>query len=210
MYFNIKIKVVVILSFYLEVIIIPITYIFILIVIVIFLIIFIYIEPMLAKHKIKNDNEHGSARFSTLHEIKNNFTKENINSIKEVGFLIWFSKDLKNVWFDKETPHWVFLGSTGSGKSVTAVIPECSFIYKEKEKRSVFITDPKGEIFNATSKMFRERGYNVLTIDFRHPEYSNKFNILQPIINEYKLYLEFEKKRDEINAKKYYIWHLLH
>ena len=153
---------------------------------------------MLAKHKIKNDNEHGSARFSTFQEIKSNFSKENINSIKEVGFPIWFSKDLKSVWFDKETPHWVFLGSTGSGKSVTAVIPECSFISSAKEKRSVFITDPKGEIFNTTSKMFRERGYNVLTIDFRHPEYSNKFNILQPIINEYKLYLEFEKKRDEI------------
>ena len=29
-----------------------------------------------------------------------------------------FSKNLKKVWFDNITPHWIYLGSTGSGKSV--------------------------------------------------------------------------------------------
>ena len=55
-----------------------------------------------------------------------------------------------------DTPHYTYLGSTGSGKSVTAVIPMCSFIATAKKKRSVFITDPNGEIFNATSKMFKD------------------------------------------------------
>ena len=98
------------------------------------------------------------------------------------------------MWVDKETPHYVYLGSTGSGKSVTAVIPFCSFIATAKNKRSVFITDPKGEIYNTTSSMFKKNGYNVLTIDFRHPELSNKFNILEPIIKEYENYIEYEKK----------------
>ena len=107
---------------------------------------------------------------------------------------MWFSKDYKYVWFDKETPHYTYLGSTGSGKSVTAVIPMCSFIATAKNKRSVFITDPKGEIFNTTSKMFKDNGYNVLTLDFRHPEMSNHFNILEPIIKEYEKYIDYEKK----------------
>ena len=42
--------------------------------------------------------------------------------------------------------------------------------------------------------MFKKNGYNVLTIDFRHPELSNKFNILEPIIKEYEKYIEYEKK----------------
>ena len=159
-----------------------------------FIIGFIFIEPAIAKHKIKNNNEYGSARFSTFNEIKNNFKKEKIDNIKESGVPIWFSKDYKYVWFDRETPHYTYLGSTGSGKSVTAVIPMCSFIATAKKKRSVFITDPKGEIFNTTSKMFKDNGYNVLTLDFRHPELSNHFNILEPIIKEYEKYMDYEKK----------------
>ena len=159
-----------------------------------FMVGFMFIEPATSKHKVKNNNEYGSARFSTFNEIKKNFKKEKISNIKESGVPIWFSKDYKYVWFDRETPHYTYLGSTGSGKSVTAVIPMCSFIATAKNKRSVFITDPKGEIFNTTSKMFKDNGYNVLTLDFRHPEMSNHFNILEPIIKEYEKYIDYEKK----------------
>ena len=164
-----------------------------LVIIGLFLIGFMYIEPILMKHKVKNDNEYGSARFSTDSEIKKNFKKENINHIREAGFPVSFSKNLKYVYFDRETPHYVYLGSTGSGKSVTAVIPSCTFISKAKKKRSVFITDPKGEIYQTTSKMFQNQGYKILTIDFRNPELSNKINILEPIICEYENYIEYEK-----------------
>lgn len=165
-----------------------------------FIVGFMFIEPAIAKHKIKNNNEYGSARFATFNEIKNNFKKEKIESIKESGVPIWFSNDYKFVWFDRETPHYTYLGSTGSGKSVTAVIPMCSFIATAKKKRSVFITDPKGEIFNTTSLMFKQNGYNVITIDFRHPEMSNHFNILEPVIKEYEKYIEYEKL--SLNSKK--------
>lgn len=36
---------------------------------IILIIILKYIEPMISKHKIKNSNEYGSARFSTIKEI---------------------------------------------------------------------------------------------------------------------------------------------
>ena len=165
----------------------------IMIIMIIFIIIFLYVEPLFMKHKVKNSNEYGSARFSTLNEINKNFKSENINNIKEAGFPISFSNDLKTIYFDRETPHYVYLGSTGSGKSVTAVIPTCSFIAHAQKKRSVFITDPKGEIFTTTSGMFRNNGYKIITIDFRQPELSSKINILQPIINEYEKYIEYEK-----------------
>lgn len=166
----------------------------VLVLLLLFIVGFMFIEPAISKHKVKNNNEYGSARFSTFNEIKKNFKKEKISNIKESGVPIWFSKDYKYVWFDRETPHYTYLGSTGSGKSVTAVIPMCSFIATAKNKRSVFITDPKGEIFNTTSKMFKDNGYNVLTLDFRHPEMSNHFNILEPIIKEYEKYIDYEKK----------------
>ena len=166
---------------------------------IIFVISLIYIEPIFMKHKLKNDNEYGSARFSTNKEIRNNFKKENINHIKEAGFPILYSKNLKSIYFDRETPHYVYLGSTGSGKSVTAVIPTCTFIANAKKKRSVFITDPKGEIYHTTSKMFQNHGYKILTIDYRNPELSNKINILNPIVKEYEKYIEYEKLANKSN-----------
>ena len=173
--------------------------IFLLVILVIFIIGFVYVEPMVAKHKVKNNNEYGSARFSTLSEINKNFSKERISNIKEVGFPVYYDKNINHVWFDKETPHYVYLGSSGSGKSVTAVIPMISFIANAKVKRSVFVTDPKGEIFNTTSKMLLDKGYKIFTIDFRHPELSNHINILEPIINEYENYIKYEKMFQESN-----------
>ena len=78
-----------------------------------FIIIFKYIEPLFFKHQIKNSNEYGSARFSSLSEIKKNFKIEKVKRINQVGFPIWFNKDYSKVWMDNETPHWVYLGSTG-------------------------------------------------------------------------------------------------
>jgi len=175
---------------------------FLLLILIIFIIFFIYIEPIISKHKIKSNNEYGSARFSTKEEINKHFTKEKISNIKEVGFPIWYDKDIKHVWFDKETPHYVYLGSSGSGKSVTAVIPMVSFIATAKKKRSLFITDPKGEIHHTTSKMLYNNGYKVLTIDFRHPELSNHINILEPIIIEYEKHINYDKKAKETTDEK--------
>jgi len=164
----------------------------ILVVLILFTLAFIYIEPIISKHKIKNNNEYGSARFSTFNEINKNFCKEKISNIKEVGFPIYYDKKIHHVWFDKETPHYVYLGSSGSGKSVTAVIPMVTFIANAKVKRSIFITDPKGEIYHTTSTMLHNKGYKVLTIDFRHPELSNHINILEPIIREYEEYIKYD------------------
>lgn len=165
---------------------------FIILILLLFLFLFISIEPFFFKQKLRSNKEYGSARFSTMKEIGKNFKLERVTNINKVGFPIFISKDCKKVWFDYETPHWVYLGSTGSGKSVTQVIPFCSFLSIAKIKRSAFITDPKGEIFQKTSKMFLDRDYNVLTIDFRNPEMSNKINILEPIIKEYEKYMEYE------------------
>lgn len=165
--------------------------------IVLFIIGFMYIEPIISKHKVKNNNEYGSARFSTEAEINKYFTKERISNINEVGFPVYYDKNVSHVWFDKETPHYVYLGSSGSGKSVTCVINMVTFIANAKKSRSVFVTDPKGEIYQTTSKMLHDKGYKVLTIDFRHPELSNHINILEPIIREYENYIKYEKLANE-------------
>lgn len=183
-------------------------YIMILVLVVLIIIFLYFVEPLISREKIKNKNEHGSARWATKKEIDENFHKEDVNNINQSGFPVYYSKNNKTVWFDIETPHWIYLGSTGSGKSVTAVIPQCAFIATASVKKSVFITDPKGEIFSTTSKMFQDNGYKILTLDFRNPSLSNHLNILEPIIREYEEYSNNENNTiphiDEIETIRNY------
>ena len=182
----------------------PIMYIVILVIVALIIIFLYFIEPLITRQKIKNNNEHGSARWATKKEIDEKFKKEEVSHIEKSGFPVYYSKNNKYVWFDMETPQWIYLGSTGSGKSVTAVIPQCSFIATAKTKQSVFITDPKGEIFSTTSKMFEDNGYKILTLDFRNPSLSNHLNILEPIIREYEQFSKNDKlaQIEKSNKKK--------
>ncbi len=196
----------------------------IILILAIFAMIFIlFIEPRISKRKLENKNEHGSSKFADMKEIEKTFIKEDLNNINSVGFPVWYNKKngkFTDVYFDNKSPHFLLIGSTGSGKSVTVVIPECFMFATAKEKHSVVVTDPKAEIFNATSKVFKDNGYDVITIDFRNPNKSNKINIMQPIINEWKEYCHYNKimlflfahflkknkiKLDSFDDKKYLI-----
>lgn len=155
------------------------------------IIFFIFIEPIITKRKVNNKNEHGSSKFADINEINKTFEKEDLDNIRVGGFPVWYEKKndkFTSVYVDNKSPHHLLVGSTGSGKSVTVVIPECLMYAQAKEKRSVIVTDPKGEIFQTTSKAFKDNGYDIITIDFRNPRKSSKINIMQPIIDEWKLH----------------------
>lgn len=192
-----------------------------LLILIIIAIIFIFLEPRFGKRKLTNKNEHGSSKFADLKEIQNTFKKEKVKNSESVGFPVYYEKKnnkFENVYLDNKSPHFLLIGSTGSGKSVTVVIPECLMFATSKEKHSVVVTDPKGEIYKATSKAFDENEYNVVPINFRDPSKSIRINIMQPIIDEWKEYCKYNKtmlflfshfikvnriKVDEIDDKAY-------
>jgi len=165
---------------------------FLLLILVIVMIIFLLIiEPRVSKRKLLNKNEHGSSKFADFKEIQENYDKEDINNINNIGLPVWYEKEkgkFKNVYFDTKSPHYVLIGSTGSGKSATVSLNMAIHFATANEKHSVILTDPKGELFKNTGKIFKDNGYDVVTIDFRNPTSSDKINIMQPIIDEWKKY----------------------
>lgn len=174
----------------------PLSFYFLLILVLCIIIFLLCIQPRISKRKVENKNEHGSSKFADIKEIKQTFQKEPLNNIQEGGFPVWYEKKNNKftaVYVDNKSPHHLLVGSTGSGKSVTVVIPECLMFATAKEKRSVIVTDPKGEIFKSTSQVFKDNGYDVITIDFRNPRQSTKINIMQPIIDEWKLHCQSYK-----------------
>lgn len=54
----------------------PVPYIIILVIVVLIIIFLYFIEPLITRQKIKDNNEHGSARWSTFQEIKRTLEKK--------------------------------------------------------------------------------------------------------------------------------------
>ena len=72
------------------------------------------------------------------------------------------------VYVDNGGYHNLVIGSTGSGKTQTSVLPMVNLLAKHDE--SMIITDPKGEIFEDTSNYLKSLGYNVVLLNFRDPQ----------------------------------------
>ena len=89
----------------------------------------------------------------------------------------------KELWVDSGGFHNMIIGSTGSGKSQSLSFPFIRVLAKAGE--SMIITDPKGELYEGTANELRERGYNIVLLNFRDPQKGNCWN---PFSVPYKLY----------------------
>ena len=83
----------------------------------------------------------------------------------------------KEIYVDNGETHNLIIGSTGSGKTETIVKPMVRLLARNGE--SMVITDPKGEIYKQTVSMLKEKGYNVILLNFREPEHGNCWNPLE-------------------------------
>ena len=99
------------------------------------------------------------------------------------GVPLLYKKDIAYV--DNSEAHTLVLGATGSGKTAGIVFPTVKFLSKKGE--SMIITDPKGEIYLNNGQMLRDRGYNIIILNFRDPQNGNCWN---PYTLPYKYYKE--------------------
>ena len=82
----------------------------------------------------------------------------------------------KEIWVDNGEYHNLIIGSTGSGKTEMLVQPMVKSLAKKGE--SMIITDPKGEIYERNAVELREKGYNIVLLNFRDPQKGNSWNPL--------------------------------
>ena len=124
------------------------------------------------KYDVESDKK-GSARWLTDKEINQYFPRSSFDEVgkqKVNGFVIQ-TIDVGNRTFAnyKGGVHCLILGTTGSGKTIRFVIPTMQFLARSALKPSIVVTDPKGELYNTQSKLYQERGYEVLTLNLREP-----------------------------------------
>lgn len=88
-----------------------------------------------------------------------------------------------DMWVDDGESHTLIIGATGSGKTACMVNPLVNILTKKGE--SMIITDPKGEIYEKNAGFLRDRGYNIILLNFRNPQKGNSWN---PLTLPYRLY----------------------
>ena len=140
----------------------------------------------------KAKEEKGYSRWATEKEFKNNPDMHRVFPSQETSEYagIPLINNGKEIWVDSGEYHNLILGSTGSGKTQTMVQPMVRMLAKKGE--SMIITDPKGEIYENNAEMLKEKGYNILLLNFRDPQRGSAWN---PLTLPYTLYKNGNKDK---------------
>lgn len=97
------------------------------------------------------------------------------------GLVLGWSADLKKLYVNTEDTHSLIIGATRCGKTRHLVLPSIGLTAMAGE--SMVITDPKSELYLYTRPFLERLGYEVIAIDFIHPERSVRYNFLQPVLD---------------------------
>jgi type IV secretion system protein VirD4 len=143
------------------------------------------------------------ARFQSKEELQKNYKTYDFDELKNVelvGTPIQAKErhDHLLVTFSKPA-HSLVIGTTGSGKTTTFVSPVIQILSETKNKPSLFISDPKGELLADHQAALTAKGYEVKVVDLRNPYSSIRWNPLERPFQMYQesLHLEENVTEDE-------------
>lgn len=137
--------------------------------------------------EIMGQGQHGTARWLTKQEFKKFFKCNTLSDINTTfnsgGIIVGYEKNRKNenIYYIDDNIHSLVVGATRSGKTRSIVLQTVGNLGLAGE--SMIISDPKAEIFHYTSKFLEDLGYEIITLDFKNPTKSTRYNFLQPVID---------------------------
>ena len=134
---------------------------------------------------IKEKSSDGYSKWSSEKDIKNQPKVEKVNFLSDTldAAGIPLINNGKEIYVDNGEYHNLVIGSTGSGKTECLVKPMVNLLAKKGE--SMIITDPKGEIYKYSANYLKQKGYNIIVLNFREPLRGNSWN---PLTLPFKYY----------------------
>ncbi|MDE6302991.1 MAG: type IV secretory system conjugative DNA transfer family protein [Clostridia bacterium] len=90
--------------------------------------------------------------------------------------------------------HVGIIAPTGMGKSSSFINPMLKINAMRKQKVSMLITDPKGELYAARANDLRKNGYNVRLLNLRDYKHSDGYNILGNLYDKYHEVVDAPKR----------------
>lgn len=143
--------------------------------------------------KITNQILKGYENTKMLHyqdniELPNTVCYEDLSNCQIQGVLkanYHIDGKLTQIYSNQEN-HVGVVAATRLGKTTEYVIPTIVSFAKQKMKRRMIISDPKGELYKTTAETLRKEGYNVKLLNFRDYQHSECWNPLTPIFRMYQ------------------------
>ena len=116
------------------------------------------------------------AKFADNEDLKTRLTKvDDTLNITSSGIPLMYDKN--NLYIDDKDSHTLIIGSTGSGKTQTTVLPQLRLSIATGE--SIVVVDEMGDIYKTLGKELDKQKYKTLVINFQDTNKSNNFNPLQ-------------------------------
>ena len=129
------------------------------------------------------------SRWATAEELKSKLTPISYDSeIKKSGIPMMY--DANNLYIKDDEAHTLVIGSTGSGKTQSIMLPQLRLAIKAQE--SFIVHDVKGEIYDILSGELKKQNYNTIVINLDDPTIGNNFN---PLSLPYELYKNGQKDK---------------
>lgn len=114
------------------------------------------------------------------HDIAGHSTLDNGGTV--IG--MYKHKDHEDILYVGGDMHTICIGATRSGKSRTVVLESIGLQALAGE--NIVCSDPKGELCQYTYPFLERLGYTVLTLDFKNPLKSSRYNFLNTVIDYVK------------------------
>ena len=115
-------------------------------------------------------------------------------SKQNLGFGIFFVTRKNYVYVDNADHHTLIIGTTGSGKSFSFILPMLCLLAMTGELG--LCVDIKGELSQATAELFKSKGYRVYFLDFIDPQNSDCWNPLYLGSHEYMKQLKIKNEQE--------------
>lgn len=138
-----------------------------------------------SKFNYKDDSgiaygQKGDSRFTTLEEIKQQYIEipEKEQEFKGVGG-IPISHHKNKYYIDVDPVNSCILGVSRSGKGEVIITPTIDILSRAKEKSSLVVNDPKGELYAGSKDTLERRGYDVQVLNLQDPLQSMSYNPLE-------------------------------
>lgn len=151
----------------------------------------------------------GNARFTTINELEDTYVKVPDHSqpgldpkkpsfkgfggfpiahINRLGLTRKFPFIAKHGYYfiDTSTVHNLIVGTSRSGKGETTILEQIDLVSRAEKQSSLVLNDPKGELYVASVKTLRKRGYDVYELNLDDPNKGIAFNPLQLIIRSWE------------------------
>ncbi|RXZ02127.1 VirD4-like conjugal transfer protein, CD1115 family [Fictibacillus sp. S7] len=133
------------------------------------------------------DGQKGTSRFTTLEELKKQYKAVPEKTLEFEGRGgVPVSRYKNKLFIDYSPVNNLWIGTTRSGKGEIGMFSMIDIYSRAKQKASLIMNDPKGELYSASKETLEKRGYHVEVLNLMKPMESMSYQILQLVIDAYK------------------------